>query len=449
MSTATRIESAYTPDVHTVTDVAESPHWSPATRAAFRVCFIYFGLYVLLTQMLSGMIIVPGWNFPELGTKTPFRQVIVWFGQHLLGIAKPYDPSPSGSGDRMYDWVHAYTLLTIALLGAAVWSYFARNKTHHDRLYRWFRVFLRIALGTTMLSYGFAKAAPLQMPNQLMRLVEPYGNISMMGVLWASIGSSTAYETFTGLAEIGAGALLLIPMTARAGAFVALMDVIAVFTLNMTYDVPVKLFSFHLVLMSLFLIAPVAKTMWELFILNRPARIPPEPPLGATPRVWRRAAIAQVVFAVYVLGMNSWGDYKAWYQYGGGSPRSALYGIWELRTMTVDGVDHPALLTDTTRFRRLIFDSPQLLIMQRMNDGFRYLRANVDTTARKLTLTTSPDTSKPKSVFAYQRPDRAHLILDGTMTGRAMHLELLYRNPNTFVQRSHGFNWVQEFPYNR
>src|SRR5262249_25764546 len=135
----------------------------------------------------------------------------------------------------------------------------------------------------------------------------------------------------------------------------------------------------------------------------------------------RGSATAQVVFALYVLGMSTWGDYKAWNQYGGGSPRSPLYGIWELRTMTVDGGDHPPLLTDTTRFRRMIFDSPQLLIMQRMNDAFRYVRANVDTAGHKLVLTTSPDTTQPKSVFAYQRPDRAHLILDGTMTGRAMH----------------------------
>ena len=40
------------------------------------------------------------------------------------------------------------------------------------------------------------------------------------------------------------------------GALIALCDMTHVFMLNMTYDVPVKLFSFHLMLMALFLLAP-------------------------------------------------------------------------------------------------------------------------------------------------------------------------------------------------
>ena len=30
--------------------------WAPATLIAFRFCFLYFGLYVLTTQMLAGMV---------------------------------------------------------------------------------------------------------------------------------------------------------------------------------------------------------------------------------------------------------------------------------------------------------------------------------------------------------------------------------------------------------
>ena len=429
-------------------DVSTDVYWSPATRIAFRVCFVYFGLYVIATQMLQGMLRIPGPGLPNLGHKPPLLQITVWFGQRVLGIAKPYDPMISGSGDRIFDWVQSCTLLTIALLAAAVWSYVAQQRTNHERLYRWFRIFIRLAVGTSFLSYGFAKVIPLQMPNQLSRLVEPYGNFSMMGVLWASIGSSTAYEAFTGLAEIGAGTLLLIPATARAGAFIGLMDATAIFMLNMTYDVPVKLFSFHLVLMSLFLIAPIAPALWDLFIRNREARIPPEPSLGRTPRARRRVVAAQVVFALYILALEVNGDYKGWHQYGAGAPKSPFYGIWDVHTMTVDGVEHPPLLTDAGRIRRVVFEGAQYARLQQMNDQFQYASAKVDTVAHTLTLVTGIDTTK-KSVLTYQHPDRAHLVLDGTFRGHPAHLELLYRNPTTFVQRSHGFNWVQEFPYNR
>jgi hypothetical protein len=46
------------------TDAA--PRWRLITRIAFRLCFIYFGLYILLTQMLQAM--VPLLSFPSLQT---------------------------------------------------------------------------------------------------------------------------------------------------------------------------------------------------------------------------------------------------------------------------------------------------------------------------------------------------------------------------------------------
>jgi hypothetical protein len=51
----------------------------------------------------------------------------------------------------------------------------------------------------------------------LIRLLQPLGTLSPMGVLWASMGSAPAYEIFTGCAEV-AGGLLLIPRTATLGA---------------------------------------------------------------------------------------------------------------------------------------------------------------------------------------------------------------------------------------
>jgi hypothetical protein len=360
----------------------------------------------------------------------------------------PFSSQLTGSGDKMFDWVQAFTLLLIALVMTTAWTAIARRRTSHETLNRWFRVFLRIALGTTMLSYGFQKAVPLQMPQQLVRLVEPYGDFSMMGVLWTSIASSPGYETFVGLAEVAAGTLLLMPPFARIGALLCLMDSIAVWMLNMTYDVPVKLFSFHLVLMSLFLLAPIALPLRDLFVRHIPSRIPPEPTPGKSDRARRNLVIAQVVLTMYFLGVNAVGARRGWTMYGGGSPRSALYGIWDVREMTIDGVVHPPLLMDGARYRRAIFDAPQGVTFQRMNDRFQRFSAKIDT-AKQTLLLTSSDSAQTKSTLAYRRIDLAHLALDGTLSGHAVHLELDYRNPNTFQQRSRPFSLVQERPFNR
>jgi hypothetical protein len=426
-----------------------TPRWSLATRIAFRLCFVYFGLYVLTTQMLAGMLPFPAFRIPNLETLQPLRGLIIWIGTSLFGITAPMPSALTGSGDKLFDWVAAGALLLIAAIATLVWSLVARAKASHRDLERWFRVFLRIALGTTFLTYGFAKIVPLQMPTlALQRLVQPFGDFSPMAVLWYSIGASPAYEITTGAAEVLAGTLLLFRRTAVVGALVSLMDATQVFILNMTYDVPVKLFAFHLVLFSLFLLARNASRMFDLLIRFRSREIQPEPAIARSARGRRIAVIAQAVYAAYVLGMGVRGSVNGYHTYGGGAPRSPLFGIWDVDRTVEGGVERPVALGDSTRFRRLLFQRATGVSFQRMNDTFRGYSAVIDTTAKTVTITMA-DTTKPKSVLSYQRPTKERLILDGTFDQRPLRLELSFRDPDTFLQRSRGFHFVSEAPFNR
>lgn len=418
--------------------------WQPATRIAFRFCFVYFSLYIITTQMLPGLTLI----LPDFGSRAPMKQLTVWVGQHILGLAA-ISTQPSGSGDRLFNWVHAFTLLLIATVATVIWTAVARRRVNHARTFAWFRLFLRLAVATTFFSYGFAKAFPTQMPVlALQRLVEPFGNFSPMGVLWYSIGASPAYEIATGCAEILAGVLLFVPRLTLLGAAVALMDSTMIFLLNMTYDVPVKLFSFHLVLMSLVLLAPNARRLFDLLVLHRASSIRAEPAVVRSGRVQRGIVIGQMVFGALMFLVHVQQGNRAYHTFGGGGPRSALYGIWDVNEMTVDGVSRPALLSDTRRLRRLIFQTPTGAFVQTMDDSLARLAAKLDTATRQLTLTSLTDTSARMSL-TYQRPDREHLLIDGTIEGRQTHLVLAYRDPDSFLQRSRGFNWVQEVPFNR
>ena len=136
-----------------------------------------------MTQMLAGMLPNPKFRVPVLAEKPPVRPLVLWVGNHLLGV-KP-TVHPTGSGDTLFDWTYAFTELLLAALGTVFWSVVAR-RTSYPRLYKWFRLFIRVALGTTMFTYGFAKVFPLQMPTVfLSRLLEPYGDFSPMGVRMA------------------------------------------------------------------------------------------------------------------------------------------------------------------------------------------------------------------------------------------------------------------------
>ncbi len=425
------------------------PRWSLATRIAFRFCFVYFGLSCLLTQVLNGLLPLPSVDIPDPSTLPPFRQIVIWTATHVFHVSQPLVYEGSGSGDKTYDWVLAFCLFVVSIVATAVWSVLDRKRTNYATMYKWFRLVIRFCLAGQMFVYGWAKAVPLQMPfPRLYTLVEPYGNFSPMGVLWASIGASPAYEIFAGCAEILGGVLLLLPRTTMLGALICLADLTQVFMLNMTYDVPVKLFSFHLILLSLFLLAPDIKRLIDLFFLNRTVEPSTQFPLFAAPRANRIAVIAQILFGVVLIGANAYGSRIAWHQYGGGSPKSALYGIWNVEELVVDGQPRPPLMSDHDRWRRLIFDVPTRTVFQKVDESVVRLGATIDTSAKTLKLTKNDDPHW-KADFTYGRPAQDRLILDGEMDGHKTKMELQLVDRGKFLLVSRGFHWIQEYPFVR
>ncbi len=201
---------------------SESPRWRPLFRIAFRLCFLYFGLYCLTTQVLPGLFPIPNVDLPELASVAPTRQVVFWTAAHVFQVSTPLVYTGSGSGDKTFDWVLAFCVLSIAALAAGVWSVLDRKRKNYIALHKWFHLLLRFALGSEMLLYGMVKLIPLQMPfPPLTRLVEPFGNFSPMGVLWSSIGASPGYEMFVGSAEMLGGILLFSPVRRPSGLWFA------------------------------------------------------------------------------------------------------------------------------------------------------------------------------------------------------------------------------------
>ncbi len=400
-----------------------APVWGGAKKAAFRLAFLYFALFALTTQILGGLLPLPQLEF-DPAVWAPVRVPIQWTALHLFRVQKPLVYTGSGSGDKTFDWVMVFCELVLAAAGAALWSALDRRRPNYASLYRWFHLGLRFVLGSEMVLYGMVKAVPLQMPFPfLARLVEPFGNFSPMGVLWASVGASPAYERFTGCAELLAGILLFIPRTSLAGALVALLDASYIFTLNMTYDVPVKLFSFQLIAMALLLLGPD---------LGRLARVLfAEGPVGPSrlPRWTRRAIAAQAIYGLLLLAGNAHGAWKSWHQFGGGAPKSELYGIWNVAT--------------PGDFRRVIFDRPGNVALQRtIDDAFSYFSAKIDSAAATIAI-------DAKEQWHFTRPSPDALHLEGTLNAKPISWDLKLLDPSRLMLVSRGFHWIQEYPFNR
>jgi hypothetical protein len=435
-----------------ITDAAQgiqAPHWSLATRLAFRFCFIYFGLFCLSTQIFGGLLSIPKVDIPDPASLWPIRPVIFWVAAHLFHAKLPLVYSGSGSGDKTFDWVMSFCFLIVATLATAMWSFLDRRRENYVTPYKWFRIFLRFALAAQMVGYGMAKAIPLQMPfPNLTKLIEPDGNFSPMGVLWASMGAAPAYESFAGCAEMLGGILLILPWTTTLGALVCVADMTQVFMLNMTYDIPVKLFSFHYLLLALILLAPDLRRLADFFFRNRAVAPSFQPQLFKTPRANRIAIIAQLVFGLWLIGTAAYSGWDDWHTYGGARPKSPLYGIWSVEELAIDSQVRAPLVIDYDRWRRIVFDFPERATFQRMDDSFVSYTAKIDSDKKTLTLTQSADKNW-KGNFTFQRPSADQLILDGEMSGHKARMQLRLVDRNKFLLINRGFHWIQEYPLNR
>jgi len=437
------------PTLADAASVAPSPGWSLPARIAFRFSFLYFGLYITFTQMLGSLIMVPVIDVPEIGALAPMRNVVSWTAAHVFGVTAPLVITGSGSGDKTFDWVEAWCLLMLAVAGTIAWSVVDRKRPHYESLHKWFRLFLRFALGGTLANYGAIKIIPAQMPApSLIRLIEPFGDSSPMGVLWSSIGASAPYERFAGSIEMMAGILLFIPSLATLGALMCLAATLHVFVLNMAYDVPVKLFSFHLILMTLVLLAPDASRLARVLVLNRGVGPASEPPLVYGRRAQRVLLIGQLVFGAYLAGLSLWNARTAWFEWSTGSPRSPLYGIWDVEDMSIDGQVRPPLTSDRDRWRRVVFDSPAFAGVQSMDNTLSYYGSTLDAGKRTLTLSRADDESR-KSRLTFERSTPSQLILDGEVNGRKVRMQLHRFDEKKLLLLGRGFHWVQEYPFNR
>ncbi len=424
----------------------QQPHasrWPPATRVAFRFSFLYLGMFSLATQISGSMLPNLAFTYRGLGLLWPFREVTVWIARHVFGATAGLDDA--SGGEPLLFWVQTFWLLLVCVIATAVWSLISRRREqHHDALHKWFRLFVRCALASQMFEYGMTKVIPNQFPPpSLDTLVTPVGDLTLSALLWTSIGSAPAYQIFTGCVELLGGILLLVPRTTMLGAVISLAAAIQVFVLNMSYDIGLKLVSFHLILMALFLLAPDLQRLVDFFVRNRPTASSPDRQPAATRRGNRIAVAAQVVFAVYLLGMYGYINLTFWQVGGGGSPRSPLYGIWDVEQMSVDGQIRSTDVNDyDRRWRRVILDAPGSIVFQRTDDSFARYGASIDADGQTFALTKGSSRTW-KATFMVERPSPDRLRVAGEMDGHVIQAELRRVDFETFRLLNSTFRWVR------
>jgi uncharacterized membrane protein YphA (DoxX/SURF4 family) len=442
------VETQLAPAEQTVSAPSAAPapgSWSPAARIGFRFAFIYLILYNFPFPLGS----LPYTDWPVEKYVSLWHAIVVWVAKHVLHLSYPITIFSNGSGDTTYDYVLNLCFVVLAVLGAIAWSILARKDTSYRTPYEWLRFYVRLTLGATMISYGAFKVIKSQFPAPgLTQLLEPYGDASPMGILWTFMGASKAYNVFTGLVEMVGGALLIIPRCTTLGALVSAGALLNIFVLNMSYDVPVKLYSFNLLLMAVFLTLPDLRRLFDFFVLNRPAQPAACPPLLHRKLLNRGLLVFQFVFGLFFICTTLYQSHKQALQYGELGPKSPYYGIWSVEDFTVDGQVHPPLLSDYSRWRSIVFDSPRALSIHPVKGRRVVYGMSLDNPPHTLTLTRF-DTPGWKTQFSFAQPEPNVILLDGQLDSHKIQAKLRRDDSYEFLLTSRGFHWINEAPFNR
>ena len=339
--------------------------------------------------------------------------------------------------------------MVIATASMIIWSALDRNRTNYSRLHQWLRFYLRLSLGSILLSYGGYKVIPSQFPPLWQwRYLQTYGDSSPMGILWTFMGASKSYTIFAGGVEMLGGILLFIPRLATLGALIGIGAMANVFILNMSYDVPVKLFSFHLLLLGIFLALPDAKRLAGFFIFNR-ATEPATAELRFQ-RNWlnRTLLIGQIATGLFFAGYTLYQSHQELKSfYSDSLLKPPLYGTWGVDEFALDGQTRPPLITDDTRWQKIVFENKSGLTVQGMDSKLIRYAAKMDLEKKAIELTKRTDASW-KGTVSYTLPTQDTMVIDGKLNNQKAHVKL-HRLDARYLLNSRGFHWINEFPFNR
>jgi uncharacterized membrane protein YphA (DoxX/SURF4 family) len=336
-----------------------------------------------------------------------------------------------GSADRTADY--AWILLSVwtSWVAAFLWSLIDQREAADNWIRKWGFLALRIVLGWAMISYGIIKLIPSQFPEpSLIRLIQPYGSSSPMALLWTFMGASRSYSIFAGAVEIVSGIFLLLPRLNLLGALLAFGATLNVFILNLSYDVPVKTYSFHLSFISFLLLAPHLSRFFKYFFLQQPVVPLPEPHYFRSPHLNRMMLAIPMLVGLFICA-NSLKKFD--------KKRNAvpLHGIWTVER-TEGVVDFPWI--------QVVFEIPTLMAAQKRDGSIELIK--IEELEEHSFLTLRRKSEGWKATFHVTEDDPNSMTLKALWENQQISIKLRKQNPSTFLLKARGFHWVNESPFN-
>ncbi len=414
----------------------------------FKFFFFYF-LFSIAPWMLFSNI--PGVNYlTEFYTKG-FQGLVFKFNDWFLHVREKLNIEGYGSGDTSYAWAEFYTILILSILLAVILTVFDKKKKIAPNFSYWLLTLIRYYIAGIAFSYGFIKLFALQMPfPSLSQLATPLGDFLPMRLCWMHMGYSVPYQTFSGIMEIIVGLLLVYRRTVPVGLIMGLGVFINVFALNLSYDIPVKLFSMQIVIACLFLLAWDWKHYLNFFILNKTTQPITSFNFNYTKK-WQRIGryILKSLFIILSVGLSfyeAWG----WYQEDHADEKCPIrQGVYTIQTVTKNNSSVPLISNDTIAWKDFIFDKNGKGSINTRDTIFNikygrgYFNYTTDEKKQTILFKKLPTDSTDLFVMQYKVIDNKTIELKGKVKNDTLFYRLEKSN-RTFPLAECQFHWISE-----
>jgi hypothetical protein len=424
--------------------------WPSANRILFRFFFVYFALYF---NPLNFFTAIPGFYWFAEWVNHPLDLLVNFMNSRFFRIKGVLVPM-GGSGDTSYGWALFYTQFLLAVVGTVVWSILDRRRSAYPKLYYFLGLGLRYTVAGTAFSYGILKVFAMQMyfPN-LSQLATPLGDFLPMRFSWLFIGYSTPYQVFSGIAEVLVALLLIWRNTALLGSLLSVGVFANVFMLNMSYDIPVKIYSFHLLLASTYLVWQERERLIGFFLRNSPT-LPSAVYTPISRSKWFNISrwVLKIFFLITSFGMVTYNYYKYRQQYHADLTKvlpPVDPGMYHVEVFVKNGDTIPESLADTLRWRDVIFDYNGAGSFSANDSSFRmrygraYFDYRPDSAGELLEWRKASWDSLPMVVFDLEIPKMGEMRLHGVKDSDTLSL-VLKKLPRHFPLTERQFHWLSE-----
>lgn len=256
------------------------------------------------------------------------------------------------------------------------------------------------------------------------------------------MGYSKGYTMFVGWLEFLGGLFLVFRKTTILGVLMTFGVMLNIFMLNVFYDVPVKLLSVHMVLMSLFLLYPVIKEVIGFFF-SRGEVVRGRMPFFDYKKASNFMLIIKVGLLVVTMIRMVHGNYTTYLSRIHPNIFIGKYNVTEQKyikdTIELDSIP------DYKKWKSVSSHSSRYLSVEHSDTENTWYEIEVDEATHYIGLKRRGSRYQKLS---YTTDETGVIILNGNFYGDSISVKLK-KSDKSYLLRSRKFHWMQEYPFNK